>query len=137
MRTAFHTLVTIFTVLLCASQRIHAGESDRFLNGTAKKPWPNMPARAGRNFDPTLTLDLGGGVKWEGVLIPAGTFVMGSPAGEAKSEKESAIEKQHKVTLTQPFYMGKLETTQAQCNQKVTGTNPEARRRRTTSLFMA
>ena len=70
-----------------------------------------------------LTLDLGGDVKWEGVLIPAGTFVMGSPAGEAKTEKESAMEKQHKVTITRPFYMGKYELTQVQY-QKVMGDNP-------------
>ena len=77
--------------------------------------------RAG--LEPVLTLDLGGNVKWEGVLIPAGTFVMGSPAGEAKTPVESAMEKQHKVTFTQPFYMGKLELTQAQY-QKVAGDNP-------------
>ena len=75
------------------------------------------------NLEPTLTLDLGGGVKWEGVLIPAGTFVMGSPAGEAKTEQQSAMEKQHKVTLTKPFYLGKFELAQAQY-EKVTGENP-------------
>jgi len=74
-------------------------------------------------LEPTLTLDLGGGVTWEGVLIPAGSFVMGSPAGEAKNEKESLSETQHKVTLTQPFYLGKFELTQAQY-EKVTGSNP-------------
>lgn len=74
-------------------------------------------------LEPTLTLDLGGGVTWEGVLIPAGSFVMGSPPGEAKTEKESSLEKQHRVTLTRPFYIGKFETTQAQY-EKVTGANP-------------
>ncbi len=72
---------------------------------------------------PTLALELGGGVKWEGVLIPAGSFVMGSPAGEAKTEEQSAMEKQHKVTLTKPFYLGKFELTQAQY-EKLTGENP-------------
>jgi formylglycine-generating enzyme required for sulfatase activity len=72
---------------------------------------------------PTLTLELGGGVTWEGVLIPAGSFLMGSPPGEAKTDKESALEKQHKVTLTEPFYMGKFELTQAQY-EKVMGANP-------------
>jgi formylglycine-generating enzyme required for sulfatase activity len=76
-------------------------------------------------LEPTLTLELGGGVKWEGVLIPAGTFVMGSPKGEAKKETESALEKQHKVTISQPFYMGKFEVTQAQY-QKAMGANPSA-----------
>jgi formylglycine-generating enzyme required for sulfatase activity len=74
-------------------------------------------------LEPTLTLDLGGGVKWEGVLIPAGTFVMGSPAGEAKTDEESAMEKQHKVTISQPFYMGKYELTQAQY-ARVMAANP-------------
>jgi formylglycine-generating enzyme required for sulfatase activity len=73
-------------------------------------------------LEPTLTLELGG-VKWEGVLIPAGTFVMGSPPGEAKTEKESAFEKQHKVTISEPFYLGKFELTQAQY-EKVAGINP-------------
>src|SRR4051794_23280574 len=66
------------------------------------------------HLEPALTLDLGDGVKWEGVLIPAGTFTMGSPAGEAKTEEEAAHEKQHKVTISRPFYAGKYELTQAQ-----------------------
>jgi formylglycine-generating enzyme required for sulfatase activity len=77
--------------------------------------------RAG--VEPTLRLDLGGGVTWEGVLIPAGTFLMGSPPGEAKTDKESALEKQHQVRLTEPFYIGKFEVTQAQY-EKVMGANP-------------
>src|SRR3569833_4778800 len=63
---------------------------------------------------PERTLNLGGGVKWVGELIPAGTFTMGSPPGEAKTEHEAAVEKQHRVTLTRSFYMGKFELTQAQ-----------------------
>ena len=74
-------------------------------------------------LEPTLTLDLGDGVRWEGVLIPAGEFVMGSPPGEPRTPAEAASEKQHKVTLTQPVYMGKFEITQAQY-QKVAGSNP-------------
>jgi serine/threonine protein kinase len=43
------------------------------------------------------------------VLIPAGTFMMGSP----KSEKDrNDDEMQHEVTITNPFYMGKYEVTQ-------------------------
>ena len=74
-------------------------------------------------LEPTLTLDVGGGVKWEGRLIPAGSFVMGSSASETKLAKDLATEKQHRVTLTRPFYMGKYELTQAQF-EKVTGENP-------------
>ena len=74
-------------------------------------------------LEPTLTLDLGDKVKWEGVLIPAGTFTMGSPKDEVKSEKDQITEKQHKVTITQPFYLGKYETTQQQF-EKVMSSNP-------------
>lgn len=42
------------------------------------------------------------------VLIPAGTFTMGSPEGEKGRERDEA---QHRVTLTQPFYMSMCETT--------------------------
>ena len=55
--------------------------------------------------------DLGKDVKLEMILIPAGKFVMGSPA----SEKGHRVnETQHEVTLTKPFYMGKHEVTQEQ-----------------------
>ena len=55
--------------------------------------------------------DLGKDVKLEMILIPAGKFVMGSPA----SEKGHRVnETQHEVTLTKPFYMGKYEVTQDQ-----------------------
>ncbi len=57
------------------------------------------------------------------MLIPAGTFVMGSPPGEARTEKETAFEKQHTVAITRPFYLGKYELTQVQY-QKATGANP-------------
>jgi len=53
-------------------------------------------------------------------LIPAGSFVMGSP----KSEKDRCEdEAQHKVTLTNTFYMGKYEVTQGQWKQLM-GRNP-------------
>lgn len=52
-------------------------------------------------------------------LIPAGKFVMGSPAGESERDAE---EVQHEVTITKPFYMGVHEVTQAQF-QKLMGKN--------------
>jgi formylglycine-generating enzyme required for sulfatase activity len=55
--------------------------------------------------------DLGGGVRLEMVLIPAGTFQMGSP--ESETERLETEVPQHTVTL-QKFYMGKFEVTQAQ-----------------------
>ena len=64
--------------------------------------------------------DLGQGVSLEMVLIPAGRFMMGSPK---KEEGRYDDEKQHEVTLTKPFYMGKYEVTQEQW-EAVMGNNP-------------
>jgi formylglycine-generating enzyme required for sulfatase activity len=52
------------------------------------------------------------------VQIPAGTFIMGSPATEPN--RIEAREGQHSVTLTKDFYMGKYQVTQAQW-EAVTG----------------
>jgi formylglycine-generating enzyme required for sulfatase activity len=53
----------------------------------------------------------------EFVLIPAGTFNMGA---EGQEVDERPV---HQVTITQPFYLGKYEVTQAQW-QAVMGKNP-------------
>ncbi len=60
----------------------------------------------------TLQLDLGKGVKMPLVLIPAGEFMMGSPAGE--KERQACETPVHKVKMTRPFYMGQCEVTNAQ-----------------------
>ena len=54
------------------------------------------------------------------VRIPAGKFVMGSPANEAERD---ARETQHEVAITRPFYLGVYPVTQGQF-QKVMGGNP-------------
>jgi formylglycine-generating enzyme required for sulfatase activity len=71
-----------------------------------------------------MTLDLGGGVKMEFVLIPAGTFMMGSTSYQYSQPV-------HQVTLTHPFYMAKYVVTQQQYDQVMgltvtpsTATNP-------------
>ena len=66
--------------------------------------------------------DLGKDVKLEMVLIPAGKFMMGSPASEKKRQND---ETQHEVTLTKPYYMGKYEVTQEQW-EEVMGKNPSS-----------
>jgi formylglycine-generating enzyme required for sulfatase activity len=54
------------------------------------------------------------------VLVPAGEFVMGSPASEAGREPQ---EVQHEVVISRPFYLGKFEVTQARW-RAVMGSNP-------------
>ena len=54
------------------------------------------------------------------VLIPKGSFQMGSPPEEKDSDDD---EKQHLVTITHDYYLGVFEVTQAQY-KKVMGKNP-------------
>ncbi len=54
------------------------------------------------------------------VLIPKGTFMMGSPESEqGRNENET----QHEVTISKDYYLGVYEVTQAQY-EKVMGKNP-------------
>jgi len=53
-------------------------------------------------------------------LAPAGSFLMGSPANEL-GRRDSEV--QHRVTLTQPFYIGVFEVTQKQY-ELIMGINP-------------
>lgn len=62
----------------------------------------------------TWTLSLPGSVTMELIRIPAGSFMMGSPADELSRNNNPGVETQHPVTLTQDFYLGKTEVTQAQ-----------------------
>ncbi|WP_035237436.1 formylglycine-generating enzyme family protein [Desulfobacter vibrioformis] len=50
------------------------------------------------------------------VLIPAGSFIMGSPESEKGRQKD---EKQHKVIITKSFYMSETEVTQGQWDRLV------------------
>jgi len=104
---------------------------------------PEKPMEPAKPAAPTasrlskeLFLDLGGEVKMEFVLIPAGEFIMGSPEperqaalNEAKATNEKwAIERiptetQHRVKITKPFHLGKYEVSQSQW-QAVMGDNP-------------
>ncbi|MFM9065023.1 MAG: formylglycine-generating enzyme family protein, partial [Pirellula sp.] len=54
------------------------------------------------------------------VLIPKGTFKMGSPESE---EGSNGDETQHEVTISKDYYLGVYEVTQAQY-EKVMGANP-------------
>ncbi|WP_373530534.1 SUMF1/EgtB/PvdO family nonheme iron enzyme [Nostoc sp.] len=64
--------------------------------------------------------DLGNGVTLEMVQIPGGTFMMGSPEGEA--ERLDVESPQHQVTVPKLF-IGKYEITQTQY-QAIMGSNP-------------
>jgi len=73
-------------------------------NVTVKGSELNMSTVIGSNF----------------ILIPAGTFLMGSPAEEPE---RSAGEQQHQVTISKPFYMQTTPVTHGQW-KSVRGGNP-------------
>jgi formylglycine-generating enzyme required for sulfatase activity len=57
----------------------------------------------------------------EMLLVPGGTFMMGCSPGDAECSGDESPT--HQVTLTNAFYMGKTEVTQAQWQAKM-GSNP-------------
>jgi formylglycine-generating enzyme required for sulfatase activity len=58
-----------------------------------------------------VTVSLDGKAAMEMVLIPAGSFLMGSPESEGGWDREHP---QHKVNISKPFYMAATLTTTAQ-----------------------
>ncbi|MGD0089950.1 MAG: SUMF1/EgtB/PvdO family nonheme iron enzyme, partial [Planctomycetota bacterium] len=75
---------------------------------TAPPPADVAAYAKANGLEPTLSLDLGGGVKMDMVLIPAGEFMMGSEDGPPEEKPV------HKVKISKPFYMGKYHVTVAQ-----------------------
>ncbi len=95
---------------------------------------PHVPP-VGPELPKEVAVDLGGGVKLEMNLIPAGEFMMGS--GEPAEEAAQAFKKyspqikpkafrgeypQHRVRITEQFYLGKHEVTVGQFRQFVSQT---------------
>jgi hypothetical protein len=114
--------------LLLAGVGVCPGLAGEPATKAAEAPWPlwdgketvaEYAKRAG--LEPTLTLKLSDKVSLESVLIPAGKFLMGSPATEKERELNEGL--RHEVTITRPFYMGKYEVTQEQY-EAVTSMNP-------------
>jgi formylglycine-generating enzyme required for sulfatase activity len=66
------------------------------------------------------TVDLGDGVRMGFVLIPPGTFSMGSP--KAEKGRFDHGEDAHEVTITKPFYLGRCAVTRGQLRRFVRAT---------------
>ena len=67
-----------------------------------------------------ITIPLSDTVNLEMIWIEPGTFIMGSPEDELGRQD---VETQHQVTLTQGYWLGKYEVTQAQY-RAIMGSNP-------------
>jgi formylglycine-generating enzyme required for sulfatase activity len=81
------------------------------------RPRPRGPQSVPPNLPRHLTNSLG--LKF--VLIPAGTFLMGSPESEQGRSTDEGP--QHEVTIAYPFYLGVYPVTQEQY-QRLMGANP-------------
>lgn len=75
------------------------------------------------NFDLTLAppAELTNSIGMQLKLIPAGEFLMGSPAGEAEGSNDEGP--QRSVRITRPFYLGVYEVTVGQFRQFVEATD--------------
>jgi formylglycine-generating enzyme required for sulfatase activity len=80
---------------------------------TAGSPASAQTGTAGRTFT--------NGIGMEFVLIPAGSFMMGSP--DSDREARGFEKPRHEVTISRPFYLGRYEVTQAEW-EAVMGSNP-------------
>ena len=80
--------------------------------GTRRKTTP-----ASKDAPKTITNSIG----MKLVLIPAGEFLMGSPASDKDARPDE--KPQHRVRITRPFYLGATEVTQGQY-RAVTGQSP-------------
>ena len=89
----------IFLGLLIYSMVIEPGSCFAQTIGNAKK--------ISHSADPGFTNEMG--MKF--VLVPAGTFMMGSPLNE---KGRNSDEMQHRVTITRSFYLQTTEVTQGQ-----------------------
>lgn len=70
----------------------------------------NMPAVESRQKLPKGSQTLTNAIGMKLVLIPAGEFMMGSP--DTDKDAQGDEKPQHRVRITQPFYMGVYEVTQ-------------------------
>ncbi|GHU14030.1 hypothetical protein AGMMS50225_25070 [Betaproteobacteria bacterium] len=76
-----------------------------------------LPLSASAQTDKTFTNSIG----TEFILIPAGSFIMGSDKKTERAEDDETP--QHRVSISQAFYLGKYEVTQGEW-EAVMGSNP-------------
>ncbi len=116
------TIGLVFFVIVVSSivSTVLSGTGSKQVNQTSLVPQKQTepaptPAESG-DMPSEITNSIGMRLK----LIPAGEFLMGSPETEAGRKDD---EKQHRVRITKPFYLGVHEVTQAEY-KRVMGTNP-------------
>jgi formylglycine-generating enzyme required for sulfatase activity len=110
------------------ARRLAALKENRPLTASPTIPKFPFDAEAARRYQRAYADWLGLPVEWSNdlgmtfVLVPPGTFLMGSPDNEPGHNLSGYDETRHPVTLTRPFYLSKHETTVGQFRAFVTAT---------------
>jgi formylglycine-generating enzyme required for sulfatase activity len=121
LRTGPHDLVVRRGNLVAATQtfQIQRGQETRLdVTYIPKPPKPNeSPTRAAPSLKPEPASphpmrEFTNSIGMKLTLITVGTFQMGSP--ESDTEAETDEKPQHRVRITQPFYLGVTEVTRGQ-----------------------
>jgi formylglycine-generating enzyme required for sulfatase activity len=97
---------------------VEPGDSDTLVNRALAEDSDGsfLKLALAGGIKPTITNSIG--MKF--AYIPSGSFMMGSPPNEPQSDDD---ERQHRVTISKPFYLQSTEVTQGQW-KKVIGDNP-------------
>lgn len=99
MRSIFHAAVLLSVGLAWCCNAARAEENPKvYPQWDGKESVADYATKTG--LKPSEILDLGDGVKLEFLLIPPGSFTMGSPTTEAKRPGDDEVERLHKVTLS-------------------------------------
>lgn len=112
--------------LIEALETVPGTPSPPRVSAPAPPPILETPLRPSRSEAPPLTAatlapSFTNSIGIEFILIRAGTFMMGSP--DSDSEAYADEKPDHRVTISQPFYLGKYPVTQGQW-VTVMGNNP-------------
>ncbi len=100
---------------------VKTGVQDTSGNPLAQEKWVHFTTEELQSGTEKI-IDLGNGVDLTLVWIPPGSFMMGSFSSDFDADEDERP--RHEVTLTQGFWMGKYEVTQAQWKQIMAGYNP-------------
>jgi formylglycine-generating enzyme required for sulfatase activity len=108
----------LFACLICGCSKAVAPKQDVASNSVVANE--DIPGEtSGKSVGGTVK-EVTNSVGMKLVLIPKGTFTMGSPVEEVGSNND---EQQHQVTVSKDYYLGVTEVTQGQY-EKVMGVNP-------------